>query len=188
MDSSEHADGRLEQAGDQWRVRFTRRLAHPRDKVWRALTEPTHRDAWFPQRIEIDGDWMPGAKLRFVSDVMPGGDFDGELLSYDPPRTLEMRWGTDILRFDLAADGDHTVLTLVNTLTERGTAARVGAGWHTCLDTLGYALAGQEPPWTAQQRWQQVHPDYVSEFGPAASTIGPPTGHPVRSTGSGAPG
>jgi uncharacterized protein YndB with AHSA1/START domain len=176
---SDQTDGRLEESGGQWQIRFARRLAHPRQKVWRALTEPEHRDAWFPQRIEADGGWVAGAPLRFVSDVMPEANFDGELLVCDPPRTLEMRWGKDILRFELAADGDHTILTLVDTLAERGTAARTGAGWHTCLDTLAYALAGQAVPWTGDQRWRQVHPSYVSQFGPEAATIGPPAGHPI---------
>ena len=176
---SDQADGRLEESGGQWQIRFARRLAHPQQKVWRALTEPEHRDAWFPQRIEADGDWAAGARLRFVSDVVPEANFDGELLVYDPPRTLEMRWGTDILRFELAADGDHTILTLVDRLGELGTAARTAAGWHTCLDTLAYALAGQALPWAGEQRWRQVHPSYVSQFGPEAATIGPPAGHPV---------
>ena len=72
-----------------------------------------------------------------------------------------------------------TLLTLTDTIGERGTAARTGAGWHTCLDTLAYALAGQAVPWTGEQRWRRVHPSYVSQFGPAAATIGPPAGHPV---------
>ncbi len=33
-------NGRLEPAGDLWRLRFTRKLAHSPDKVWRAITEP----------------------------------------------------------------------------------------------------------------------------------------------------
>jgi uncharacterized protein YndB with AHSA1/START domain len=175
---SDQADGRLEQVGGEWRLRFVRRLAHPREKVWRALTEPEHRDAWFPQRIEIDGPWRPGARLRFVSPV-PGGSFDGELYGYHPPRTLDLRWGTDRLRFDLAEDDGHTVLTLVSTLGELGTAARAGAGWQVCLDMLGHALDGTAPPWTGEQRCRQLHPAYVSQFGPAAATIGPPAGHPV---------
>jgi uncharacterized protein YndB with AHSA1/START domain len=174
--------GQLDRVGDGWQLRFVRTLPHPRQKVWRALAEPGHRDAWFPQRIEIDGPWLAGAKLQFVGST-PGGSFDGEVLAYDPPRVLEMRWGTDRLRFELAADGDRTVLTLVSTLGELGTAARTGAGWHTCLDTLGYALDGQAPPWTGEERWRQVHPDYVRRFGPEAATIGPPAGHPVLDDG-----
>jgi uncharacterized protein YndB with AHSA1/START domain len=184
IDVGDQADGQLDRSGGRWRVRFVRRLAHPREKVWRALAEAEYRDTWFPQRIEAEGGWVAGARLSFVSDVVPEASFDGELLVYDPPRTLEMRWGKDFLRFDLEADGGDTILTLVNTLAEEGTAARAGAGWHTCLDVLTYALAGQDPPWTGDQRWRQVHPSYVSRFGPEASTIGPPAGHPVLDTES----
>jgi uncharacterized protein YndB with AHSA1/START domain len=181
---NDQADGQLEESGGRWQLRFTRRLAHPQEKVWRALAEPEYRDAWFPQRIEADGDWVAGARLTFVSDGMPELSFDGELLVYDPPRTLEMRWGTDVLRFEVAPDGDGTIVTLVNILTELGTAARAAAGWHTCLDTLACTLAGQAPPWTGEERWRQIHPAYVSRLGPEASTIGPPAGHPVLDTES----
>ena len=175
---NDQADGWLDQVGGEWQLRFVRRLAHPREKVWLALTEPAHRDAWFPQRIECDGPWQSGARLRFVG-TSPGGSFDGEVYVYDPPRALDLRWGTDRLRFDLAEADGGTVLTLVSTLGELGTAARTGAGWQVCLDTLGHALAGTAPPWTGEQRWRQLHPAYVSQFGPEAATIGPPAGHPV---------
>ncbi len=175
---NDQADGWLGQVGGEWQLRFVRKLAHPREKVWRALTEPAHRDAWFPQRIESDGPWQPGTRLRFIGTT-PGEGFDGEVYVCDPPRTLDLRWGTDRLRFDLAGEGGGTVLTLVSTLGELGTAARNGAGWQVCLDMLGHALAGTPPPWTVEQRWRQLHPAYLSQFGPAAATIGPPAGHPV---------
>src|SRR5580704_11908986 len=41
-------NGELERCGDRWKLRFTRELAHPAEKVWRAVTEPAHLDAWFP--------------------------------------------------------------------------------------------------------------------------------------------
>jgi len=56
-------NGQLEAGGDSWRLRFTRSLPHPPEKVWRALTEPEHLDAWFPTTIE--GDRQAGAALRF---------------------------------------------------------------------------------------------------------------------------
>jgi len=47
------AMGTLEEAGGgRWRLRFTRTLDHPPEKVWRAITEPEHLRAWFPQRIK----------------------------------------------------------------------------------------------------------------------------------------
>ena len=48
--------GELEQRSDgRWRLRFTRALAHPPEKVWRAITEPEHLAQWFPTTIEGTG-------------------------------------------------------------------------------------------------------------------------------------
>jgi uncharacterized protein YndB with AHSA1/START domain len=163
--------GVLEQAGDGWQLRFHRRIAHPREKVWRALTEPEHLAAWFPTTIEFpDGDLTPGTKLRFSFRTDKAPPFDGELLAYAPPELLEFRWGTDVLRFELRADGGGTELTLLDLLDEKGKAARDAAGWHVCLDRLAAHLDGAGEP----ADWTDVHPDYVARFGPDAATIGPP--------------
>ena len=112
------------------------------------------------------------ARLRFASDVMPEANFDGELLVYDPPRTLEMRWGTDILRFELRPDGAGTVLAFSDTITEVGKGARDTAGWHVCIDRLESALDGTSPD--GNPHWKLLNEMYVERFGPEASTIGPP--------------
>jgi len=166
--------GTLERAGDRWRLRFTRRLAHTPDKVWRAIVEPAHRDTWFPQRIV--GAWSVGAPLKFVSDF---GDFDGEVLAYQPPALVEFRWGTDQIRLEVSPDGEGTLLTLLDTFDEQGKAARDAAGWHVCLDALESELSGSEPASDTGTRWNAVHPGYVAEFGPEAATIGPPAESPA---------
>ncbi len=56
--------GTLTRQGDRWMLSFTRRLAHPREKVWRAVTEPEHLAAWYPQ--EIVGERRAGAPLRRI--------------------------------------------------------------------------------------------------------------------------
>jgi uncharacterized protein YndB with AHSA1/START domain len=175
MSSDAPVDGRLEQADGQWQVRFTRAYAHPRDRVWRAVTEAEHLAAWFPQRIT--GEWAPGAELVFADPQGRGPDFTGEVLRCEPPELLEFRWGTDVLRFELAETGGGCTLTLLDILTERGTAARTAAGWHECLDRLACELAGQPVPFAAGERWAEVHPGYVAAFGPEASAIGPPPGY-----------
>ena len=163
--------GTLAAAGDRWTLTFTRKLPHPPEKVWRAVTEPEHMAAWFPQKVV--GERRAGASLRFELD---GGDgFDGEMVVFDPPSVMEFTWGTDRLRFELAANtAGGTVLTLIDTIDELGKAARDGAGWHACLDLLEVSLAVEQPTWTAADRWSDVHPGYVARFGAAASTIGPP--------------
>ena len=81
--------GTLTRQGDRWMLTFTRRLAHPREKVWRAVTEPEHLAAWYPQ--EIVGDRRAGAPLRFVSSA--GDGFDGQMLVFDPPEVMEFHLG-----------------------------------------------------------------------------------------------
>lgn len=162
-------DGTLEPAGTRWRLRFTRELAHPPEKVWRALTEPEHLVAWFPQRIV--GQWTVGAALRFVSDY---GDFEGQVLAVEPPSLLEFAWGTDTIRLEVAPDGQGSRLTLLDTFDERGKAARDAAGWHLCLNALERRLSNEPPASAPREEWTGLHRGYVERLGPEAATIGPP--------------
>jgi uncharacterized protein YndB with AHSA1/START domain len=164
--------GTLERGDGQVRLIFTRRLPHPPGKVWRALTETEHLAAWFPTTIE--GDLVAGATLRFAFRELNLPAFDGTMLTCVPPRTLEFVWGDEQLRFELTADGEATVLRFSASFAELGRAARDAAGWHTCLDLLGYEMAGEQPPWPQDDRWRAVHREYVQALGPAAATIGPP--------------
>jgi uncharacterized protein YndB with AHSA1/START domain len=165
--------GRLEQVGDRWQLRFTRRVPHPPEKVWRAITEPEDLAAWFPTTIE--GERRAGASLRFTFPDNEAPPQKGEMLAYDPPSLLEFRWGDDdTLRFELRPDGDGTELVLINTFDEIGKAARDAAGWHTRLDLLYHHLRGEDPPWDLDSHWKSIHPGYVERLGPEAATLGPP--------------
>jgi uncharacterized protein YndB with AHSA1/START domain len=167
--------GTIDQLRDgRWQLRFTRVLDHPQEKVWRAITEPAHLAQWFPTTIE--GERVAGAALRFS---FPGGQadsFEGEMLAYDPPSVMELRWGNDIVRLELEPREQGTQLTLLDTLDEHGKAARDGAGWHACLDALEADLRGEAEPRDQMGRWSEVRRHYVEAFGPEAATIGPPEG------------
>jgi uncharacterized protein YndB with AHSA1/START domain len=171
MGSLEQAMGSLEQAGQAWRLRFTRELAHPVDRVWRAVTEPEHLNAWFPMRVT--GDWVVGGPLTFADPEGRGPEFTGQVLAYQPPSVLEFSWGPDVLRLELHPHGAGTTLTLLDTFEELGKAARDAAGWHVCLDLLALHLDGSG----TAVKWTEVYPGYVAAFGPEASTVGPPPGH-----------
>jgi uncharacterized protein YndB with AHSA1/START domain len=164
--------GDLETAGDRWQLRFRRELRHAPDRVWRALTSPEELRTWFPDQVQVD-EWKVGAKMRFKDANERIEPFDGEVLAFDPPRLLEFRWGTDVIRFEVSARGDGCVLTLVDTIDELGKAARDGAGWHVCLDALEAHLADM-PALPMEEAWGPLHEEYVRKFGPEASTIGPP--------------
>jgi hypothetical protein len=56
--------GTLTRQGDRWVLTFTRRLAHPREKVWRAVTEPEHLSAWYPQQIVGEVHQFVRGRLR----------------------------------------------------------------------------------------------------------------------------
>jgi uncharacterized protein YndB with AHSA1/START domain len=165
--------GGLERLDDgRWQLRFTRRFRHPREKVWRAVTEPEHLAHWFPTTIE--GERAAGERLRFSFAGGEAPAFEGEMLVFEPPSVMELRWGSDIIRVELASAGEGTVLTLLDILEERGKAARDGAGWHVCLDALAGDLRGESQARGSVETWNDVHPSYVERFGPEAATIGPP--------------
>ena len=156
----------------RWQLRFTRALAHPPEKVWRAITAPEHLERWFPTTIE--GERAAEAPLRFSfrSGKLPA--FHGKMLAFEPESVMEFRWGGDVIRLELQPDGDGTLLTLYDTLEERGKGARDAAGWHDCLNRLDGHLRGEETDGESSTVWRRVHPEYVARFGPEATTIGPP--------------
>jgi uncharacterized protein YndB with AHSA1/START domain len=165
--------GTLERVGAVSILRYERRLAHPREKVWRALTDDADLAAWFPTTIE--GDRHTGAPLHFSFRRAEGAPFDGEILDFVPPSLMELRWADDILRFEVEPDGAGCILRLQVTFPEHGKAARDAAGWHVCLERLTARCQG---PTTSSERpadpWEVVHRAYVERLGPEASVIGPP--------------
>ncbi len=61
---------------------------------------------------------------------------------WDPPEVFESAWDTDLLRWELAPDGDGTVLTFTTWLGEVGhPAEKTAAGYHVCLDQLAELVA-----------------------------------------------
>jgi uncharacterized protein YndB with AHSA1/START domain len=180
MTETQDAFGTLERGDDGvGRLRFERTFEHSREMVWRAVTEPQHLAHWFPTTIE--GERRPGARLRFgfPDDRWPA--FEGEMLVFEPPALMQLRWGADVVRIELADLGDErTALTLLVTLEELGKAARDGTGWHRCLDALGAHLGGDDAArGLLTDGWKPVNDAYVQRFGPEAATIGPPEGAQV---------
>jgi uncharacterized protein YndB with AHSA1/START domain len=161
--------GQLTTDGDRAVVTYHRECPHPPEKVWRALTEDQHLEAWFPTTIE--GERAVGAKLTFRHRDVDLPPMEGEILAFEPPTLLELTWGADTLRFELERDGDGTALTFRATMEELGKAARDGAGWHVCLANLACELDGGQPP---NSDWRATHRLYEQRFGPEASTVGVP--------------
>jgi uncharacterized protein YndB with AHSA1/START domain len=154
-------NGRLDTTADRPTIRFERRLAHPVERVWRALTEPEDLAAWFPG-VPRFAPLQQGAE--FVVEGGPGGS--GRILELDAPRLLALEWGGDELRFALAADGDGCLLTFTHALGDLAVGAQTAAGWELCLDRLDAQLAGAPiGERESLQRWPELHERYAAEFG-----------------------
>jgi uncharacterized protein YndB with AHSA1/START domain len=164
--------GQLISVEDRPVLEFRRRLAHPRETVWEALTDPGQLAAWFP--TSIDGECAAGGALTFRFEHVEAAPMHGEMLRCERPSLLEFTWGGDVLRFALEPDGDGTAMTFTVVLEELGKATRDGAGWHQCLEELDRALVGEQTRDHEPRRWRELRDAYAGRFGPDASVLGPP--------------
>jgi uncharacterized protein YndB with AHSA1/START domain len=126
---------------DEPTLRFERRLRHPVEKVWRAVTEAPELSAWFPFEVSYTS-LVPGARITFSEQ---GFTDHGEILEVDPPRLFAFTWGEERFRIELTPDGDTTALTFLHTFGDRYGAASFATGWDTCLDALTLSLDGRVP-------------------------------------------
>jgi uncharacterized protein YndB with AHSA1/START domain len=170
------AHGTYETVDGRPAVRFERRLAHPVDRVWRAVTDPDELAHWFPSRVDVD--LRPGGAMHFTFEQEGVPDADGRVVELDPPRRFAFTWGDELLRIELeAADGDEgCLLRFTHVLSRDDQAARDAAGWHVCLDRLRRRLAGDDttaPTSEPTAEWRAHYEVYERR--------GLPTGAPVPS-------
>jgi uncharacterized protein YndB with AHSA1/START domain len=151
-------------------LRFERRLAHPVEKVWRAITDPAEMAHWFPATVEMDG--RAGGRITFT---FPGGEMDsadGSITEWDPPRVFAFDWNGDPLRMELRPDGDGTVLVFTHTFGDRPMAGSFATGWDTCLGALEQTLSDPDGAISiAPQRYAERHDAYVEAFGLGEGTV-----------------
>jgi uncharacterized protein YndB with AHSA1/START domain len=151
-------------------VRFVRRLNHPIDRVWAAITEPDQLEAWLA-RAEVE----PQAGGRVRLEWLNTGDDEviarGTVTAIDPPRLLEL--DTDAqgaLRWELTPDGEatHLALTVVLAMPDEHVTMNI-AGWHVHLDFLGDWLDdGTRVDWPnwPRERWDAIHERYAASMRP----------------------
>jgi uncharacterized protein YndB with AHSA1/START domain len=186
------ADGIVEKRPDgSTQVRFVRRLPHPIDRVWAALTDPAELRRWWG---DTDLDLAHGGRfaLRWLNSDEDGNvaTLDGAITKLDPPRLLEITaaWGSTgsadpgapaTLTWELDPDGDHTLLRFTNTVTPPTSApgeatdgpttadTRTAAGWHLHLDALATILSGGEVDLARPEPlYEPIHQAYTEKYGP----------------------
>ena len=157
----------LERDGPRYTLLVERRLAHPPEKVWRVVTERQLLKQWFP--ADVEGEWSVGAELRFTflhgeGEGLSDEELRGEVLSVDQPRLLEFRWGTHLLRFELAPDGSGCRFRLSESFEDPSWGARNAVGWEMCLENLDLVLQGAALLKFAADVWRTKFRHYVEKF------------------------
>ncbi|MBI5105633.1 MAG: SRPBCC domain-containing protein [Solirubrobacterales bacterium] len=115
-------------------LRFERRLPHPIERVWRAVSEPGELERWFVATVP----WGPREGETFSAMDVPG-----RITAVEPPHRLAWEWGVERYAFELEADGDGCVLVFTHVFNpEMGPGWQHAAGWDTYFDRLEAHLGG----------------------------------------------
>ncbi|QNE17257.1 SRPBCC family protein [Kribbella qitaiheensis] len=146
-------------------LRMERRLTHPQEKVWRALTSPAELAGWFPAAVEVDLRLDGAISFTFpdgVGDFQEDPDNNGVVSAFEPPRLLEYTWGGELLRWELSPTDDGCLLTLTATYDDRPGSASYTAGWIICLDALEKVLGGSAVP---AKDYAELHEHFIKVYG-----------------------
>jgi uncharacterized protein YndB with AHSA1/START domain len=126
-----------------------REIAHPPEKIWRALTQPHLMAEWL-----MKNDFQAVVGHRFKLRGEWGGVLDCEVLTIEPNKTLAYTWN---FKHDDAAFNLESVVTFTLTPTRTGTHLRMeqagfrpnqkqalggaNAGWRQFFDKLEQVVA-----------------------------------------------
>jgi uncharacterized protein YndB with AHSA1/START domain len=91
-------NGFIAVAGDCATLIFKRRLRHPIETVWSAITDPKERAAWFGVTV-IDG--RVGGTIEMLTEGPPVSReqrmIKGRILVWEPPRVFEHEWNQSLV-------------------------------------------------------------------------------------------
>jgi uncharacterized protein YndB with AHSA1/START domain len=151
-------NGTLQTIDGRPALRFERRLAHPIERVWRAVTEPAELACWFVAPVP----WKPA-----LGETFEGGGQRGEITALEEPRLLAWTWGEERYSFELADAAEGCVLVFTHVFDERyGAAAQHAAGWESYLDRLEAHVGGRElSEEDAHAHIAELHERYAERFG-----------------------
>jgi uncharacterized protein YndB with AHSA1/START domain len=131
-------------------LEFCRRLPHPPEMVWKAVTDRAERSIWYLATGRLE-PWV-GGEVEMVAGPLQLR-ITGRVLQWDPPRLLEHEWkvlarpeqpqGEDsVIRWELIPDGEGTVLHLTHRHLVPRTAEGILPGTHVFLDRVAAHLGG----------------------------------------------
>ena len=149
--------------GEKWTLVLVRELRHSPEKVWQALTDPTHLSQWAP--FEVDGSMatVGTVKLTWVGTPKP---LETRVTRAEAPKVLEY----NDTRWELEAVGGGIRLTLWASI-DRRFISMGAAGWHIAFDVLDHLLDGTPIGRIAGrdamqfEGWQRLNAEYAQQFG-----------------------
>jgi uncharacterized protein YndB with AHSA1/START domain len=129
-------------------VTVERRIPHPPEKIWRALTEPHLIEAWL---MKNDFGLDPGHRFQLRGDW---GQVECEILDVDPGRTLSYSWNhphadpafdlESVVTFTLEPAGAGTLLRIEQTgfrPEQKQAFGGAQGGWRIHLENLEKTVA-----------------------------------------------
>lgn len=149
-------------------LRFERRLGHPVERVWSALTDPGQLSAWWG---DADLELVEGGRFvvrwRNTDDEGNRAVMTATITRLEPPTLLETSGDLHgVLRWELRPDGEGTLLTFTSMLELPAEfRTRVLAGWHWHLDALARALEGERADLETLPGWSEAHERYLARAG-----------------------
>ena len=151
-------DGTLTTIDGRPALRFERRLAHPLERVWRAVTEPAELAQWFVAPVA----WTPALGETFEAEGA-----SGEITALQAPTLLRWTWAQERYSFELEPAGDGCLLVFTHVFDPSyGPAAQHAAGWETYLERLDVHLDGETlSEEDAHGSIGELHEIYADRFG-----------------------
>lgn len=151
------SDGTLETIGGRPALRFERALPHPIERVWRAVSDPTELEAWFPAATA----WTPAA-----GEVIEAYGMSGVVTEVAEPHRLAWTFNGEEYGFDLSPDGEGCILVFTHVFDAGTPTAQTAAGWETYLIRLDAHLdGGHLGESEAHASWGEIHERYAALFG-----------------------
>lgn len=141
MSDENVCSGVIQRVDQGFEGRLQRVYDHPPERVWAMLTVPAEFAKWIaPGRMDL----KKGGRV-YIDFADSGTLIDSRLTEFEPQRLLEYSWSSGDeparpLRWELAAEGEGTRLTLTVHTPADEDAAKACAGFEGHLDMLAGAL------------------------------------------------
>ncbi len=172
--------GAVLKVGDHYELRFERRLNHPPQKVWAAITGPGQMSRWF-DTTQMPEDLKVGSVIRFHHAVIDQWS-EGHVTRLEPGRLIEWEWRgvfgpPNPISWEITPEpGGGCLLVMRQRTDDPSILARTLAGWDVCIQRLE-AAAGDRGDLGGVGGWAPLFEAYKQDL-LAAGITEPQAGKP----------